>query len=203
MEFTFPIPSSLVEFLISRYINSPPNFRLIKQTNKNHSPRARKNQEIVVLNNLQRLADQEAGVANRDMSGPNLRIPLPNGNIMKIPIAARPINISEEVDKTAIWKKVNEQESDSDTDNSKRSNKYFGWASRGWIERGWGEEESELDGGGRFHHFVSFCRISSKKHKNIKKKTSPKTDKRLTTMREEEETLTRNDDSKMGLVGQA
>lgn len=44
--------------------------------------------------------------------------------------------------------------------------------------------------------------MSNKKHKNIKKKASPKADKRLTTMTEEEETLTRNDESKMGLVGQ-
>lgn len=41
---------------------------------------------------------------------------------------------------------------------------------------------------------------SNKKHKNIKKKASPHKDKRLTTMTEEEETLTRNDESKMGLV---
>lgn len=60
----------------------------------------------------------------RDMSGPNLRIPLPSGNIMKIPLAMRPINISEEVDKTAIWKKMNENEGDAE--NSKRNSKYFG-----------------------------------------------------------------------------
>lgn len=41
--------------------------------------------------------------------------------------------------------------------------------------------------------------MSNKKHKNIKKKTSPKMDKRLTTMSEEEETLTRNEESKSGL----
>ncbi|KAK7790973.1 hypothetical protein R5R35_007865 [Gryllus longicercus] len=36
----------------------------------------------------------------------NLQIPLANGNIMKIPLAS--INISEEVNKTGIWKQVNE-----------------------------------------------------------------------------------------------
>lgn len=48
----------------------------------------------------------------------------------------------------------------------------------------------------------SYSSLSNKKHKNNKKKTSPKTDKRLTTMTEEEETLSRNDESKLGLVGQ-
>lgn len=36
----------------------------------------------------------------------NLQIPLANGNIMKIPLTS--INISEEVNKTGIWKQVNE-----------------------------------------------------------------------------------------------
>lgn len=44
---------------------------------------------------------------------------------MKIPLATRPINISEEVDKTAIWKKMHGQDTDKD-DSGKRSNKYFG-----------------------------------------------------------------------------
>lgn len=35
----------------------------------------------------------------------NLQIPLINGNIMNIPLAS--INISEEVNKTGIWKQVN------------------------------------------------------------------------------------------------
>ncbi|KAJ8686552.1 hypothetical protein QAD02_022346, partial [Eretmocerus hayati] len=37
----------------------------------------------------------------------NLQIPLANGNIMKIPLTS--INISEEVNKTGIWKQVNEE----------------------------------------------------------------------------------------------
>lgn len=87
---------------------------------------------MVVMNLFQRLTAAVSGPAvDREMSGPNLRIPLPNGNIMKIPIAS--INISEEVDKTAIWKKMNQdsdrQQSGKDEDlegNSKRNNKYFG-----------------------------------------------------------------------------
>lgn len=38
-------------------------------------------------------------------SGNDLQIPLANGNIMKIQIAS--INITEEVNKTGIWKQVN------------------------------------------------------------------------------------------------
>lgn len=40
-----------------------------------------------------------------DSSG-NLKIPLANGNVMNIPLSA--INITEEVNKTGIWKQVNE-----------------------------------------------------------------------------------------------
>lgn len=35
----------------------------------------------------------------------NIQIPLANGNVMKIPLAS--INISEEVNRTGIWKQVN------------------------------------------------------------------------------------------------
>lgn len=38
----------------------------------------------------------------------NLKIPLANGNVMNIPLSA--INISEEVNKTGIWKQVNENQ---------------------------------------------------------------------------------------------
>lgn len=44
----------------------------------------------------------------------NLQIPLVNGKVMNIPFSA--INISEEVNKTGIWKQVNEN-------NQKKSNK--------------------------------------------------------------------------------
>jgi sodium bicarbonate transporter 10 len=35
----------------------------------------------------------------------NLQIPLANGNVMKIPLSS--VNITEEVNKTGIWKQVN------------------------------------------------------------------------------------------------
>lgn len=43
----------------------------------------------------------------------NLQIPLANGNIMKIPFAS--INISEEVNKTGIWKQVNRDSTEEKT----------------------------------------------------------------------------------------
>lgn len=42
----------------------------------------------------------------------NLQIPLVNGNIMKIPLSS--INISEEVNKTGIWKQVNYENGKND-----------------------------------------------------------------------------------------
>lgn len=49
----------------------------------------------------------------------NLKIPLANGNVMNIPLSA--INISEEVNKTGIWKQVNEN--NSNDKNKKKSPK--------------------------------------------------------------------------------
>jgi len=49
----------------------------------------------------------------------NLQIPLANGNIMKIPLAS--INISEEVNKTGIWKQVNQANSPTKEDPTKKS----------------------------------------------------------------------------------
>ncbi|KAJ9596825.1 hypothetical protein L9F63_012158, partial [Diploptera punctata] len=49
----------------------------------------------------------------------NLQIPLANGNIMKIPLAS--INISEEVNKTGIWKQVNEGKSSEKDEKKKKS----------------------------------------------------------------------------------
>ncbi|XP_025831044.1 uncharacterized protein LOC112904650 [Agrilus planipennis] len=40
----------------------------------------------------------------------NIKIPLPNGHYMKIPLSS--INISEEVNKTAIWKQLNDARPD-------------------------------------------------------------------------------------------
>ncbi|XP_046386758.1 electroneutral sodium bicarbonate exchanger 1 isoform X2 [Ischnura elegans] len=51
----------------------------------------------------------------------NLQIPLPNGNIMKIPLAS--INISEEVNKSGIWKQVNDVNSTSKSGKKKSPGK--------------------------------------------------------------------------------
>lgn len=52
-------------------------------------------------------------------SAGNLKIPLANGNVMNIPLSA--INISEEVDKTGIWKQVNKSNSRSIEKEKKKS----------------------------------------------------------------------------------
>ncbi|KAG6444059.1 hypothetical protein O3G_MSEX003150 [Manduca sexta] len=55
---------------------------------------------------LRELGDaEEANKSNPPQYEENLQIPLINGNIMNIPLAS--INISEEVNKTGIWKQVN------------------------------------------------------------------------------------------------
>lgn len=46
----------------------------------------------------------------------NLKIPLVNGKVMNIPLSA--INISEEVNKTGIWKQVNDSNSKSGPKNA-------------------------------------------------------------------------------------
>ncbi|KAF4527632.1 hypothetical protein B566_EDAN016363 [Ephemera danica] len=51
----------------------------------------------------------------------NLQIPLANGNIMKIPLAS--INISEEVNKSGVWKQVNDDNSHNDKKNNKSPSK--------------------------------------------------------------------------------
>ncbi|XP_028163614.1 sodium bicarbonate cotransporter 3 isoform X4 [Ostrinia furnacalis] len=68
---------------------------------------------------LRELGDAE--VTNKSNPPPyqeNLQIPLINGNIMNIPLAS--INISEEVNKTGIWKQVN-----NDNKNKKGESKDF------------------------------------------------------------------------------
>lgn len=42
-----------------------------------------------------------------DFPAGNLQIPLSNGNVIKIPIAS--INITEEMNRTSIWKQMNEE----------------------------------------------------------------------------------------------
>ncbi|XP_018910915.2 sodium-driven chloride bicarbonate exchanger isoform X5 [Bemisia tabaci] len=56
--------------------------------------------------------DEEEKPMGFEPSG-NLQIPLANGNIMKIPFAS--INISEEVNKTGIWKQVNRDSTEEKT----------------------------------------------------------------------------------------
>lgn len=51
----------------------------------------------------------------------NLQIPLINGNIMNIPLAS--INISEEVNKTGIWKQVNSSNKMKNRNDGKDSKK--------------------------------------------------------------------------------
>ncbi|XP_069698390.1 sodium-driven chloride bicarbonate exchanger isoform X4 [Periplaneta americana] len=65
-----------------------------------------------------RQMEGEEGKDDFDTTG-NLQIPLANGNIMKIPLAS--INISEEVNKTGIWKQVNEGGSAYKDDKKKKS----------------------------------------------------------------------------------
>lgn len=64
--------------------------------------------------------DEESGGAKKLPIGAsgNLQIPLANGNIMKIPLTS--INISEEVNKSGVWKQVNEDNgiATKDTKNS-------------------------------------------------------------------------------------
>lgn len=51
--------------------------------------------------------EQEEKPIDFPPSSGNLQIPLVNGNIMKIPLSS--INISEEVNRTGIWKQVNNE----------------------------------------------------------------------------------------------
>ncbi|XP_014248076.1 sodium bicarbonate cotransporter 3 isoform X2 [Cimex lectularius] len=51
--------------------------------------------------------EESLGNEDKELQPENLQIPLPNGNIMKIPLTS--INISEEMNKTGIWKQVNNE----------------------------------------------------------------------------------------------
>ncbi|XP_071448217.1 electroneutral sodium bicarbonate exchanger 1 isoform X3 [Hetaerina americana] len=64
--------------------------------------------------------EKPLGIGGIGPSG-NLQIPLPNGNIMKIPLAS--INISEEVNKSGIWKQVNDVNSTSKSGKKKSPGK--------------------------------------------------------------------------------
>ncbi|XP_052126294.1 sodium bicarbonate cotransporter 3 [Frankliniella occidentalis] len=86
----------------------------------------------------------------------NLQIPLANGNIMKIPLAS--INITEEVNKTGIWKQVNQANSPTKDDPKK-------------AKAGAGKNSSS----------------KSKKRGNKKDALLDEENKRLSTMAEEED----------------
>ncbi|XP_060517563.1 sodium bicarbonate cotransporter 3 [Cylas formicarius] len=88
----------------------------------------------------------------------SLKIPLINGNVMNIPISA--INISEEVDKTGIWKQVNENNNPKKTSN---------------------KEEKKKSPKSRFK------KKKPNNKKEDKNEQKQKLEKRLSTMREEEE----------------
>ncbi|XP_063914717.1 sodium bicarbonate cotransporter 3 isoform X2 [Zophobas morio] len=62
--------------------------------------------------------DSEKGQLEIEAAG-NLKIPLANGNVMNIPLSA--INISEEVNKTGIWKQVNKNNSRQTEKDKKKS----------------------------------------------------------------------------------
>ncbi|CAG9862745.1 unnamed protein product, partial [Phyllotreta striolata] len=68
--------------------------------------------DVMPENKRQQLEDEEAqtGEASLEIEkrAGNLKIPLANGNVMNIPLSA--INISEEVNKTGIWKQVNDNQ---------------------------------------------------------------------------------------------
>ncbi|XP_008193077.2 sodium bicarbonate cotransporter 3 isoform X4 [Tribolium castaneum] len=98
--------------------------------------------------------DSEKGQLEIEPAG-NLKIPLANGNVMNIPLSA--INISEEVNKTSIWKQVNK--------NNTRP-----------IEK---EKKKSPIGTGRFK--------KKKQSKRDEKQEKAKLEKRLSIMNEEEE----------------
>ncbi|XP_073986853.1 na[+]-driven anion exchanger 1 isoform X4 [Rhodnius prolixus] len=69
----------------------------------------------VMPETIKRGEEDEESLGNEDKSSEgggvgNLQIPLANGNIIKIPLAS--INISEEMNKTGIWKQVNNEKTD-------------------------------------------------------------------------------------------
>lgn len=62
--------------------------------------------------NVQKLAIGESG---------NLAIPLANGNVMKIPLSS--VNITEEVNKTGMWKTVNNENAKEAPSNKEKDKK--------------------------------------------------------------------------------
>lgn len=71
-----------------------------------------------------KLQDQGETEKLRSEKSGNLKIPLTNGNVMNIPLSA--INISEEVNKSGIWKQVNK----GNKEKKEKSPKAPGYASK-------------------------------------------------------------------------
>ncbi|XP_063240178.1 electroneutral sodium bicarbonate exchanger 1 [Bacillus rossius redtenbacheri] len=69
---------------------------------------------------MKKLHSEEDGKATDFGPGANLQIPLANGNVVKIPYTS--INITEEVNKTGLWKHVNENTMGNKEDKKKSKN---------------------------------------------------------------------------------
>lgn len=104
----------------------------------------------------------------------NLQIPLVNGKVMNIPFTA--INISEEVNKTGIWKQVNEN-------NQKKSNKKA-------------EKKNKSPKTPRYYFIfkcyfdlndVRYRRVKKKKNSKKADELKQKLEKKLSIMNEEDE----------------
>ncbi|EEB11139.1 sodium-driven chloride bicarbonate exchanger, putative [Pediculus humanus corporis] len=116
----------------------------------------------------------------------NLQISLANGNIMKIPLSS--INISEEVNKSGVWKTVNDSNTDKSKNHSSKPRYHF-FLTR-WINGG---------GWGKNNHFFFLLKFSSSKSKRRGSKKDALTEeerRRLSTMNEAEE----EEDARSGIT---
>uniref|UniRef100_A0A0K8SVL4 Anion exchange protein n=2 Tax=Lygus hesperus TaxID=30085 RepID=A0A0K8SVL4_LYGHE len=64
----------------------------------------------VMPDTIKRAQEDEESLGEEAHGNDNLQIPLANGNVIKIPLSS--INISEEVNKTGIWKQVNNEKTE-------------------------------------------------------------------------------------------
>lgn len=127
-------------------------------------------------------------------SSGNLKIPLANGNVMNIPLSA--INISEEVNKSGVWKQVNETNT-SDGKEKKKSPKSTRFVSYFNKFRKYKTEIERFLNVGRLIVIITefvwvvyaFSRFKKKKllKKEEKRDEKVKLEKRLSTCKEEED----------------
>lgn len=127
-------------------------------------------------------------------SSGNLKIPLANGNVMNIPLSA--INISEEVNKSGVWKQVNETNT-SDGKEKKKSPKSTRFVSYFNKFRKYKTEIERFLNVGRLIVIIielvwivyAFSRFKKKKllKKEEKRDEKVKLEKRLSTCKEEED----------------